>query len=104
MGDLVKADFAAITAFGSTQATTAAQIAGAAGIDSATALASAVPVFGLIGQDFLIAFAQAQANYLLSTAEIAAVHGQTAASAFAGVAAYESTDLASAISFALKSL
>ncbi|MFI6870177.1 hypothetical protein [Nocardia sp. NPDC050406] len=104
MADLIKADFASITAFGSTEAGTAAQIAGAAASDSAAALASAVPVFGLIGQDFLIAFAQAQANYLLSTAEIAAVHGQTAAAAFAGVAAYESTELAGAISFALESL
>ncbi|MBF6133801.1 hypothetical protein IU501_12415 [Nocardia otitidiscaviarum] len=104
MGDLVKAEFAEITAFGSTEAATAAQVAGAAAADSAAALASAVPVFGLIGQDFLIAFAQAQANYLLSTAEIAAVHGQTAAAAYSGVALYESTELASAISFAVNSL
>ncbi|WP_306360375.1 hypothetical protein [Nocardia sp. CC227C] len=95
----VKADFAAITAYGSTEAGIATQVAGAAAADVATALASAVPVFGLIGQDFLAAFAVAQGNYLLSSAEIAAVHAGTATSAYAAVGTYTATEVTSAANF-----
>lgn len=99
MADIVEADFAAITAYGSTEAAIATQVAGAAAADVATALATAVPVFGLIGQDFLAAFALAQANYLLSSAEVAAVHGGTAATAYAAVGSYGANEVTSAASF-----
>ncbi|NNH71887.1 hypothetical protein HLB23_18830 [Nocardia uniformis] len=77
----------------------ATQVAGAAAADVATAMATAVPVFGLIGQDFLVAFAIAQGNYLLSSAEIAAVHGGTAASAYAAVGTYGANEVSSAANF-----
>ncbi|WP_067695649.1 type VII secretion target [Nocardia jejuensis] len=103
MSNLVKADFQQIAAYGTEHAGIATQIAGAAAADTVSALAQAVPVFGLIGQDFLLAFAVAQGNYLASSAEVAAVHGQTAVSAMSAVGVYEGTDLTSAASF-LKNL
>ncbi|MCU1643413.1 MAG: hypothetical protein JWN03_3688 [Nocardia sp.] len=99
MADYVKADFEQIMGYGTTHAGIAAQVAGAAAADSISALASAVPMFGLIGQDFLLAFAGAQGNYMSSAAEIAAVHGETAISAFSAVGTYSGTDLASATTF-----
>ncbi|WP_330183367.1 type VII secretion target [Nocardia sp. NBC_01503] len=95
----VKADFEPILAYGTQHAGIAAQVAGAAAADSVSALASAVPMFGLIGQDFLLAFAGAQGSYLSSAAEIAAVHAETAVSAASAVATYSTTELASATTF-----
>lgn len=95
----VKADFVELAAYGTSEATTAVQLAGAAAADSISALAAAVPVFGLIGQDFLLAFAGAQASYLSSAAEIAAVHGQTAVTAYSAVGLFEGNELSSATSF-----
>ncbi|WP_327143750.1 type VII secretion target [Nocardia sp. NBC_01327] len=99
MADYVKADFGPILEYGTTHAGIAAQVAGAAAADSAGAMASAIPMFGLIAQDFLLAFAGAQGSYLSSAAEIAAVHGETAVSALSAVGAYSTTELASATSF-----
>ncbi|MEV6771292.1 type VII secretion target [Nocardia sp. NPDC051030] len=101
--ELVRADLEKIAAYGTEHAGIAANIAGAAAADSISALAQAVPVFGIIGQDFLLAFAIAQGNYLTSSAEVAAVHGQTAISAMSAVGVYQGADLTSATSF-LKSL
>ncbi|MFB7721509.1 MULTISPECIES: type VII secretion target [unclassified Nocardia] len=99
MADYVKADFEPILEYGTTHAGIAAQIAGAAAADSIGAMASAVPMFGLIGQDFLLAFAGAQGSYLSSAAEIAGVHAETAISAASAVGTYSTTELASATTF-----
>ncbi|WP_063711819.1 type VII secretion target [Nocardia sp. BMG111209] len=99
MGDLVKADPAAIAAFGTQHAGMAGQVAGSAAADVVGSLASAVPVFGLIGQDFLAAFAQAQFSFLQSSAEIAAVHAGIATGALEGAATYTGTELGNANSF-----
>lgn len=99
MADHVAADFAPILAYGTQKAGIAAQVAGTAAVDVGTALAQAVPVFGLIGQEFLAAFAVAQGNFLMSSTEIAAVHADTATTAYAAVGAYGSNEVTSAANF-----
>ncbi|GAB2562559.1 hypothetical protein [Nocardia heshunensis] len=99
MADHVAADFAPILAYGTQKAAIATQVAGSAAADVATSLAQAVPVFGLIGQEFLAAFAVAQGNFLMSSAEIAAVHANTATTAYAAVGAYGTNEVTSAASF-----
>ena len=51
-----------------------------------------IPVFGLIGQEFLASFIGAQTNHLASVSEVAAVHLGTAAAAIGGAADFENTD------------
>ncbi|GAB0104464.1 hypothetical protein JMUB6875_34380 [Nocardia sp. JMUB6875] len=99
MADHVAADFPPILAYGTEKAGIAAQVAGAAAADVGTALAQAVPTFGLIGQQFLAAFAVAQGNFLMSSAEIAAVHADTATTAYAAVGAFGSNEVTSAANF-----
>ncbi|GAB4583214.1 hypothetical protein [Nocardia sp. NPDC127526] len=104
MADHVAAEFAPILTYGSEKAAQAAQVAGAAAGDVGASLAAAVPMFGLIGQDFLAAFAIAQGNYLLSSAEIAAVHASTATAAYAAVGTYGANEVTSAASFLANTL
>lgn len=52
--------------------------------------------FGLIGQEFLAAFATAQAGHLSGVGALAAVHAATAEAVRAGVTAYGSSDAAGA--------
>ncbi|WP_280399591.1 type VII secretion target [Nocardia carnea] len=98
MSDL-QATPAAIRSYGDSQAGTAVEVATVGATNQAAVIAAAVPVFGLIGQDFLAAFAVAQANNMLSVNEIAAVHAATAVAAHRSAAAYESTDGRSAADF-----
>ncbi len=84
-----------VRAYGDFSAVTAAQVAAAGTVDQAAQIAAAVPVFGLIGQDFLAAFAVAQGNHLQSVGELAYVHAATSAAVFAGTVAYEAGDVAS---------
>ncbi|WP_442790748.1 hypothetical protein [Nocardia sp. NBC_01329] len=67
--------------------------------NQAALIAAAVPVFGLIGQDFLAAFAYAQANNLMSVNELAAVHAATALTSWEGATAYELTEEAAVTEF-----
>lgn len=99
MADHVAAEFTPILAYGTEKAGIAAQVAGAAAADVGAAMAEAVPVFGLIGQEFLAAFAVAQGNFLMSSAEIAAVHANTATAAYAAVGTYGTNEVTSAASF-----
>ena len=70
---------------------------GAAGsINAAANTAVMVPVFGLIGQEFLAAFIAAQANHLTSVGELAGARAATAATTVAGLAGFEGVDAASA--------
>ncbi|WP_067819036.1 type VII secretion target [Nocardia inohanensis] len=100
---MLKADYLQIANYGTEHGTIAANVAGAAAADSVGAMAQAVPVFGLIGQDFLVAFALAQGNYLSSSAEIAAVHAKTAVSAYSAVGVYEGAETTSSVNL-LKSV
>ncbi|WP_328393992.1 type VII secretion target [Nocardia sp. NBC_00416] len=85
-----------IRRFGDMHGACAAEICAAAGVDQAAIVAAAVPVFGLIGQDFLAAFVAAQANNLGSVAELGAVHAGTARTAYDSAGLYEATELDSA--------
>lgn len=92
MDDLVAAP-EAIRRYGDASASAAAQTLTAASANQAAAIAAAVPVFGLIGGDFLATYAVAQATHLGSVAELSAVHAGTAITAYESAAAYTDTDL-----------
>ncbi|MBF6327525.1 type VII secretion target [Nocardia transvalensis] len=89
----------AIRRYGDAAATMAAQTATAGAVNQTATMAAAIPVFGLIGQDFLATFAVAQANNLQSVAELAAVHAMTAVTAHESAATYEVADGGSAAQF-----
>lgn len=88
MNDLTAAPDA-IRQYGDATAAMAAETLAAGSVDQALTVAAAVPVFGLIGQDFLATFAVAQANHLASVGELAAVHAATAVAAHQSADAYD---------------
>ncbi|WP_040774460.1 type VII secretion target [Nocardia pneumoniae] len=89
----------AIRRYGEASAAMAVDVAVAGAANQAATIAAAIPVFGLIGQDFLAAFAVAQANNMMSVAELAHVHAMTAVAAHESAATYDLTDDASANDF-----
>ena len=82
----------ALRAYGDSSAAMAASVAGAGSVDQAATMAACVPVFGLIGQEFLLSFAGSQANHLSSMMELAGVHAGTALTAHEAAGTYETTD------------
>lgn len=82
--------------FAATNAAIGTAVATAGSINSAANTLAMIPVFGLIGQEFLASFIAAQANHLLAVGNLAAVHAATAASAIGGLASFEAADGASA--------
>ncbi|MFC4377449.1 type VII secretion target [Nocardia halotolerans] len=90
----------AVRAYAGASATMAAGVAQAGAVDQAATMAVAVPVFGLIGQEFLLSFAYAQANHLTSVTELAAVHAGTALTAAQAAATYEGADGAAKLGIA----
>lgn len=98
MTDLV-VESEVVRRFGDASAALAVETATAGATNQAALIAAAIPVFGLIGQDFLAAFAFAQANNLASVNELAAVHAATAMTSYEGIAAYEATEAASVTGF-----
>ena len=95
MGDLTAVP-EAIRAYGDASAAAATQTLAAASANQAAAIAAAVPVFGLIGGDFLATFGFAQATHLTSVGELAAVHAGTALTAHESALTYQATDLENA--------
>ncbi|MEU1206807.1 type VII secretion target [Nocardia sp. NPDC056611] len=89
----------AIRAYGDASAAMATAVASAAAVDQVATVAALVPVFGLIGQDFLLSYAGAQGNHLSSVAELAAVHAGTAVTAHEAAASYEAVDGAAGVDF-----
>ncbi|MEU1980935.1 hypothetical protein [Nocardia sp. NPDC019395] len=85
--------------YGDASATMAVETAMAGAADQVAMMAAAIPVFGLIGQDFLAAFAFAQANNLLSVQELAAVHAGSALTSYEGAAAYDLNEDVTAAEF-----
>jgi hypothetical protein len=85
----------ALQAFGSTHAAMAGAVSAAGSINAAANTAVMVPVFGVIGQEFLASFIAAQANHLLAVGNLAAVHAGTAAATLSGLADFEGNDGAS---------
>ncbi|MFC9966121.1 type VII secretion target [Nocardia ignorata] len=98
MDQVLQTSQAAITQFGSEHAALAGQVA-SAGAGAAGMVAAAVPIFGLIGQDFLASFAVASGNHLSTIGEIAAVHAATSAAALSAAGAYQTTEVTSAADF-----
>ncbi|NKY88779.1 type VII secretion target [Nocardia veterana] len=98
MGDFV-ATPDAIRAYGNVAADMATGVATAGAFDQTATIAAVVPVFGLLGQEFLLSFARAQANHASSVAELAGVHAATALTAHDAAAAYESTEHTSVSTF-----
>jgi hypothetical protein len=86
----------AIRGYGDTAAAMATTVASLGNVDQVATVGAAVPVFGLIGQDFLAAFAYAQANHISSVNELAAVHAGTALTAYESANHYQNTDDSSA--------
>ncbi|MGW0003350.1 hypothetical protein [Nocardia grenadensis] len=89
----------AIRGYADASATMAADVVVAGATNQAATLAAAIPVFGVIGQDFLAAFVVAQANNLSSVAELAYVHGMTAVAAHESAALYDATEAAAVTDF-----
>lgn len=89
----------AIRGYGDASAAMATDVAVAGATNQIATLAAAVPVFGLIGQDFLATFAVAQANNLTSVAELAHVYGMSAVTAHESAALFDATEAASSADF-----
>lgn len=87
---------AGVAAFGAHSGALATATAGAATVDAAQAAVMAA-AFGLIGQEFLTAYAAAETNHLHAVGRLAAVHAGTAAATAAGLAGFTAADKASAI-------
>lgn len=85
----------ALRSFGATAAATSSAVASAGTIDAAASTAAVAPVFGVIGQEFLAAFAVAQANHLAAVGRIASVHAGTASATSAALARFEACDVGS---------
>ncbi|GED98012.1 type VII secretion target [Gordonia crocea] len=102
----VSAESDAIRAYGVASSGIGDVIATASGVNLAANVAVMVPVFGLIGQDFLASFGLAQFNNVVSSGMLAAVHQGTALSSIAAAGGYDQTDAhtASALKSAGKTL
>lgn len=83
----------AVQTFAAASAALSAATAAAGTADATVQTAVMTGAFGLIGQEFLAAFAVAQANHLSSVGALAAVHAATASAASAGLAAFTGADL-----------
>jgi hypothetical protein len=92
MGNSVSVSPNALRQYGNTANAIAAELGSAGAFDLAGNLAAMTPVFGLIGQDFLAAFAVAQANHAKNFADVTSVFAQRAQHAHATAASYEDTD------------
>ncbi|WP_067819119.1 hypothetical protein [Nocardia inohanensis] len=97
--DKLVASTDAIRAYGEANAALATTVASAAAVDQAASLAAVIPVFGLIGQEFLLSYAGAQANHVASTAELAHVYAGTALAAHEAAGLHDSTEAASGHDF-----
>ena len=86
----------AVAAFAATAAGLGAATAAAGGINTAAQSAAMTAAFGLIGQEFLLAFGLAQANHLRGIGQLAAVHAGTALATHAGLAEFGGVDAANA--------
>ncbi|MFE9789612.1 type VII secretion target [Nocardia salmonicida] len=85
--------------YGEISDTMAATVAVAGAVDQAAVIAAVVPVFGLIGQEFLMSFAYAQANHFAALTQLVEILATTADSARVAAASYEMTEQHSAASF-----
>lgn len=85
-----------VQTFGATAAALGTATTAAGTIDAAAVGAAVTAVFGLIGQEFAVAYGIAQANHLRAVGQLAAAHAATAAAAAAGLASFAGADAAGA--------
>ncbi|WP_157086168.1 hypothetical protein [Gordonia hydrophobica] len=86
----------AVQTFGATAAALGTATATVGAIDAAAVGTAVTTVFGLIGQEFAVAYSIAQANHLRAVGQLAAAHAATAAAAAAGLASFTGADAAGA--------
>ncbi|MET8870585.1 type VII secretion target [Nocardia sp. NPDC004604] len=85
----------AVRAFATTNAGVASEIAGA-GFDGVQNVVALTPVFGLIGADYLLAFAAAQVLQAKDINDLSAKYDKLSKSAFTAAAAFDTTDSSNA--------
>ncbi|MQY24973.1 type VII secretion target [Nocardia aurantia] len=100
MVDILKVDPQVFRQYGDIAQGSAATVAVAGAVDQASSIAAAVPVFGLIGQEFLASFALAQNNHLTAVTQLANVMAGTAQASHGAAAAYEHAEAHSSEGFA----
>ncbi|MFE9320347.1 type VII secretion target [Nocardia sp. NPDC052278] len=86
----------AVRAFAATNAGVAGEIAGAGNFDAVQNVAALTPVFGLIGADYLLAFAAAQVLQAKDINDLSAKYDKLSKSAFTAAAAFDTTDFGNA--------
>jgi hypothetical protein len=100
----IEASLEEIRAYGVEAAAMAGDIAHAGSFDLAANMAAMTPVFGVVGAEFLAAFAAAQAEHAESYASLAAYFAGAATAAHGSADAYERVDSATAEALASASL
>lgn len=86
----------AVRAFAATNAGIAGDLAGAGNFDAVQNVAALVPVFGLIGADYLAMFAAAQVLQAKDINDLSAKYAKLSDSAFSAAAAYDAVDWSNA--------
>ncbi|MFB8274957.1 type VII secretion target [Nocardia colli] len=82
----------AVRAFAATNAGIAGDLAGAGNFDAVKNVSALVPVFGLIGADYLAMFAAAQVLQAKDINDLSAKYNKLSESAFSAAAAYDAAD------------
>ncbi|MFR9750225.1 type VII secretion target [Nocardia sp. 004] len=86
----------AVREFAATNAGIAGDLAGAGNIDAMQQVSAMVPVFGLIGADYLAMFAAAQVLQAKDINDLSAKYAQLSTAAFSAAAAYDAVDATNA--------
>jgi hypothetical protein len=86
----------AVRAFAATNAGIAGDLAGAGNFDAVKNVSALVPVFGLIGVDYLAMFAAAQVLQAKDINDLSAKYAKLSESAFTAAAAYDVNDISRA--------
>jgi TPP-dependent pyruvate/acetoin dehydrogenase alpha subunit len=92
MGNSVEVSTEALRAYGQAAQEISGRLVAAGAFDQAEHVAALVPVFGVIGQDFLAAFGVAQAQHAAAYTDVAATFGGRARHAHTSADAYEGSD------------
>jgi hypothetical protein len=86
----------AVRAFATTNAGVAGDIAGAGNFDAVANVAALTPVFGLIGIDYLVAFAAAQVLQARDINDLAGKYAKLSHEVFTAAGAYDGTESSNA--------
>ncbi|WP_228001572.1 type VII secretion target [Nocardia australiensis] len=86
----------AVRAFAAQNAGISGEIAGAGNFDAVANVAAMTPVFGLIGADYLLAFAAAQVLQARDINELSAKYAKLSEAAFTSATSFDTTDFSNA--------